>query len=180
MYRQGFLTPIREEEDVTGTAYFKTFGLRRTNEMVGNFLKMNMASPARSRAVLWVSILILLTTLRAMVVTFIPSLEMLGGINSDAWFAPWISDAVLGVMAPFVAYFAFRSMGTKLWGFLVAYNAVGAFDYAHGLATQWTHPLLPEFNSAAMTYGSISISMCVQITVLLLLFRKDVVGHFNP
>ena len=133
----------------------------------------------RPKAILWIVILIGFTTMRAMVVMFIPTLEMLGGINPDGWLAPWVSDAILGVMAPIMAYVAYRSRGIKLWGFLVAYNAVGAFDYAHGLVTQWVDPLQTEIHTNAMTYGSIGLSMVVQLVVVWLLFRRDVVRHYT-
>ena len=139
---------------------------------------MNTDTVARPRAVLWIAILIGFTTMRAMVIMFIPTLDMLGGINPDAWFAPWVSDAILGVMAPIMAYAAYRSRGTRLWGFLVAYNAVGAFDYAHGIATQWIDPLQTTIHTNAMTYGSIGLSMVVQLVVVCLLFRRDVVEHY--
>ena len=50
--------------------------------------------------VLWIGIAIALTTQRLMVVTFLPTLEMFDGVNPDAWFAPWISDPVLGSSHP--------------------------------------------------------------------------------
>lgn len=85
-----------------------------------------------------IAALILLTSIRFMVVTFLPSLAMFGGPNPDAWIGPWGADTILGALAPLMAWLAWRGQGTRVWGSLIAYNAVGAFDYSHGLLTQLT------------------------------------------
>ncbi len=121
--------------------------------------------------------LILLTTIRFMVVTFLPSLDMFGGPNPDAWIGPWGADTILGLLAPLMAWLAWRGTGLRVWGALIAYNAVGAFDYAHGLLTQWLDPMVTQ--SAAMTYSSIGVSMVVQLTVLAVLFRSGVARSFE-
>jgi len=46
----------------------------------------------------------------------------------------------LGLLAPFIAYLAFMKNGLKLWGALIAYNCIGAFDYANGLLTEYLSP----------------------------------------
>lgn len=124
-----------------------------------------------------IAALILLTTIRFMVVTFLPTLEMYGGPNPDAWIGPWGTDTILGLMAPLMAWLAWRGSGTRVWGTLIAYNAVGAFDYAHGLLTQWLEPTVTQ--SAALTYGSIGVSIIIQLIVLRLLFRPDVACSFT-
>lgn len=123
-----------------------------------------------------ISVLILLTTIRLMVVTFLPSLQMFGGPNPDAWIGPWVGDTILGLLAPAMAWLAWRGHGARVWGLLVAYNAVGAFDYAHGLLTQWLEPTVTQ--SANLTYGSIGLSMVVQLIVIGMLFRKATVSDF--
>lgn len=126
---------------------------------------------------LLIAALILLTSIRFMVITFIPSLEMFGGPNPDAWIGPWGADTILGVLAPLMGWLAFRGQGARVWGLLVAYNAVGAFDYSHGLLTQWLEPTVTQ--TAALTYGSIGVSLMVQLIVLFLLFRLSVVSSFT-
>ena len=123
-----------------------------------------------------IATLILLTSIRFMIVSFIPTLEMFGGPNPDAWIGPWGADTVLGLLAPVMAWLAWRGAGARVWGLLIAYNAVGAFDYANGLLTQWLEPTVTQ--SAALTYGSIGVSMVVQLIVLRLLFRGEVVESF--
>lgn len=129
-----------------------------------------------SKLRLLIAALILLTSVRFMVITFIPSLEMFGGLNADAWIGPWVADTILGALAPLMAWLALRGQGSRVWGFLVTYNAVGAFDYSHGLLTQWLEPTVTQ--TAALTYGSIGISLIVQLFALLLLFRSPVVSSF--
>lgn len=123
-----------------------------------------------------IAILILFTTIRFMVVTFLPSLQMFGGPNPNAWIGPWGADTVLGLLAPLMAWLAWRGTGLRVWGALIAYNAVGAFDYSHGLLTQWLEPTVTQ--SAALTFGSIGVSLVVQLFVIALLFRPVVVQAF--
>ena len=130
-----------------------------------------------SKLRLLIAFLILLTSIRFIVVSFIPSLEMFGGPNPDAWIGPWGADTILGALAPLMAWLAWRGQGTRVWGLLIAYNAVGAFDYSHGLLTQWLEPTMTQ--SAALTYGSIGMSLIVQLVVLLLLFRAPVASNFT-
>lgn len=77
-----------------------------------------------------------------------------------------------------MAWLAWRGQGARDWGLLIAYNAVGAFDYSHGLLTQWLEPTVTQ--SAALTFGSIGISLIVQLVALLLLFREQVASSFAP
>ena len=130
----------------------------------------------KNKATVVISILILITTLRTAAGTLIPNLEMFGGNLSNAWSGPFFADVVLGVMAPFVAYLAWKKVGKRLWGFLVVYNAVGAFDYLQGLVISIHSPNPANPN---MTFPLV-LFMTLQITILLLLFRKDVVEHYLP
>lgn len=127
----------------------------------------------RPRALTWIGVLMALTITRFTVAFRLLSLEMFGGTSPDAWFAPWLSDTVLGLLVPVMVYLALRRRGVVVWGALVGYNAVGAFDYVHGLATQWIHPL----ENAAVTYGAISLFLALQLIAIGLLFRPDVIAH---
>lgn len=118
------------------------------------------------------------TIFRAQTILFLPTVEMFGGIAPDAWFAPWLSDTVLGFMVPLMVYLFWRQRGIGIWGALVIYNAVGAFDYATGLATQWTSPMPLEMASAMTVYLGIGVFMVCQLIVLALLFRDEVIAHF--
>lgn len=129
----------------------------------------------------WIAILIGFTFMRAFMGIQLPSLQMYGGVNPDAWFAPWMSDTILGLIAPFMIYLAIKKTGMKTWGILVAYNAIGAFDYVHGLLAQWTDPLVPNgiMGTPALTYGSIGFSLLVQLGVLYILFKPSVIAYFR-
>lgn len=118
------------------------------------------------------------TIFRAQTILFLPTVEMFGGIAPDAWFAPWLSDTVLGFMVPMMVYLFWRQRGIGIWGALVIYNAVGAFDYATGLATQWTSPMPLEMASAMTVYLGIGVFMMSQLIALALLFRDEVIAHF--
>ena len=138
---------------------------------------MNPATHASSR--IWIAVLIGLTIPRVQTLLFLPKLEMFGGIAPDAWFAAWVSDAILGLLIPLAIYALLRLRGPVVWGALLIYNAVGAFDYSHGLATQFTDPLPASIAPAAVVYVGIGACMLVQLVALALLFRRDVIAHFH-
>jgi hypothetical protein len=100
---------------------------------------------------------------------------MFDGDNPDAWIGPWVADTILGLAAPLLAYLAWRRIGPRVWGALLAYNAVGALDYGHGLATQWVHP---QTGPEAPIYVWIGAFLTVQLLVLAALFRRDVIHHY--
>jgi hypothetical protein len=125
-----------------------------------------------------IAILMGATMFRVQTILFLPSVEMFGGIAPDAWLAPWFSDAVLGLLVPIMVYIFWRRRGIAAWGALVIYNAVGAFDYATGLATQWIHPMPAEMASPTTVYLGIGVFMVCQLIALTLLFRGEVVRHF--
>ena len=135
----------------------------------------------RPSGIIWIAILMLLTTMRFFTVTQLSSLQMFGGVNPDAWLAPWVSDTILGAFAPFMIYILFKKRGLKIWGILLIYNAIGAFDYIHGLATQWTDPLVPNgmLGTPELTFGSIGFSLIVQLLAIYLLFQDDVVKYLT-
>ncbi|NCP65034.1 MAG: hypothetical protein GW763_15895 [Paraglaciecola sp.] len=126
-----------------------------------------------------IALLMSVTIFRAQTVLFLSSVEMFGGIAPDAWFAPWFSDALLGFLVPLMVYLFWQKRSTKIWGALIIYNAVGAFDYATGLATQFTAPMPVEMASAMTVYLGIGVFMLCQLIALVLLFRTDVIAYFT-
>ncbi|MEM1180129.1 MAG: hypothetical protein AAGM22_17440 [Acidobacteriota bacterium] len=129
------------------------------------------------RVVLWISILIGSTVTRALAITFIPELEIFGGSAPDVWLGPWVTDGILGVLIPFVIMALWRLRGPRIWGGLLIYNALGAFDYLTGLITQWLHPLPASIAPPGLVYGSLLFTLAAQLTVIVLLFRRDAVAH---
>jgi hypothetical protein len=119
-----------------------------------------------------------LTILRAQTIFFLKLLDMNGGNNPNAWFAPWISDFLLGLLVPVVIYFLLKGKGIKIWALLIMYSALGAFDYANGLATQWYYPMAEETASGILVFGSLSFTLTIQVISVILLFRKEVINHF--
>ena len=133
-----------------------------------------------TRKMRWaIAILMGVTIFRAQTLLFLPTVQMYGGPSPDAWFAPWLSDAILGFMLPVMLWLLWARRGVRVWGALVVYNAVGAFDYSSGLATQWHAPMPAEMASAGTVYGGIGFFIMCQLIALTLLFRSDVVDHFS-
>ena len=129
----------------------------------------------------WIAILLAFTFMRAFMGLQLPTLEMYGGVNPNAWFTPWISDTILGLLVPYIIYLLLKKKGMTVWGTLIAYNAIGAFDYVHGLLAQWTDPLVPNglMGTPALTYGSIGFSLLIQLLILRFLFRRTVIEYFK-
>lgn len=119
-----------------------------------------------------------LTVVRAQTLFFFPTLEMNGGINPDAWLSPWVSDSILGLLVPAAVYFMLKGSGPKVWALLIMYSALGTFDYANGLATQWINPLSAETASPEFVVGSLIFTFTIQLITTFLLFRSDVINYF--
>lgn len=118
------------------------------------------------------------TVFRAQTVFFLSSVEAFGGPAPDAWFGPWLSDAILGFLVPVMVFLFWRSRSAKVWGALVVYNGIGAFDYSQGLITQVLSPMPAEMASPASVYAGIAVFLVMQLVVLVLLFSRTVVTHF--
>ncbi|MGB3406637.1 MAG: hypothetical protein WBA67_04010 [Jannaschia sp.] len=119
------------------------------------------------------------TIFRAQTILFLPELQMYGGPAPDGWFGPWLSDTIIGFILPVMIYLLWARRGTGVWGLLVAYNAVGAFDYSQGLITQIISPMPVDMASAATVYVGIGLFMVFQLIALGLLFRRDVIAEFT-
>ncbi|MGR3269821.1 hypothetical protein DU478_05795 [Thalassococcus profundi] len=119
------------------------------------------------------------TIFRAQTILFLPQVQMYGGPAPDGWFGPWLSDTIIGFILPVMLYLFWTRRGLAVWGALVAYNAVGAFDYSQGLITQAISPMPVEMASATTVYLGIGLFMVAQLLALGLLFRRDVIADFR-
>ncbi|KQI67401.1 hypothetical protein AN189_15780 [Loktanella sp. 3ANDIMAR09] len=126
-----------------------------------------------------IAVLMGVTIFRAQTILFLPQLEMFGGPAPDGWFGPWLSDTIIGFALPVMLYLFWTRRSAAIWGVLVAYNAVGAFDYSQGLITQVISPMPAEMASATTVYLGIGLFMTAQIAALGLLFRRDVIAAFT-
>jgi len=116
---------------------------------------------------------------RVQTILFLPQGEMFGGIAPDGWFGPWLSDTIIGLILPVMIYLFWTRHSIAVWGVLVAYNAVGAFDYSQGLIVQLISPMPVEMAAAVTVYLGIGLFMVFQLTALGLLFRRDVIAGFS-
>ena len=131
-------------------------------------------------AIKWaITLLMGATIFRAQTILFLPELQMFGGIAPDGWFGPWLSDTIIGFALPVMLYLFWTRRSVAIWGALVAYNAVGAFDYSQGLITQMISPMPVEMASAATVYVGIGFFMGFQLVALGLLFRRNVIAEFK-
>ena len=119
------------------------------------------------------------TIFRAQTILFLPELQLFGGIAPDGWFGPWLSDTISGFALPVMLYLFWTRRSVAIWGALVAYNAVGAFDYSQGLITQMISPMPVEMASAATFYLGIGLFMVFQLIALGLSFCRDVIAEFK-
>ncbi|MEZ5800090.1 MAG: hypothetical protein R3D29_05995 [Nitratireductor sp.] len=126
-----------------------------------------------------IALLMGVTIFRAQTILFLPQVQMFGGPAPDGWFGPWLSDTIIGFLLPVMLYLFWRQRGTTVWGILVAYNAVGAFDYSQGLITQIISPMPVEMAAPSTVYAGIGLFMLAQIVALGLLFRREVIAEFG-
>lgn len=148
-----------------------------------NDASRSRAGSSRSRSAprriyLLISILIGLTATRAFAMAFIPKLAMCGGAAPDEWVGPWVADSVLGMLIPVVLIAFYRFRTVRVWGLILLYNGLGAFDYSIGLVTQWQTPLPPSIAPTWLVFVSLSITLTAQLVVIALLLRRDVVHRF--
>ncbi len=137
-----------------------------------------MNKSKRPRELNIIAILTGLTISRMMALTFLPTLNMLGGTSPNEWLGPWVTDGILGLLLPVVIYFILKGKGIKTWALLIVYSVLGAFDYATGLVTQWLHPLPFETASPSVVFISLWSTLLFQVVVIILFFRNDVIHHF--
>lgn len=137
-----------------------------------------MGKTKRPKVVNIIAILMALTILRVMALTFLPTLNMLGGTSPNEWLGPWVTDGILGLFLPVVIYYILKGKGLKTWALLIVYNTLGAFDYATGLVTQWLHPLPIETASPSVVFISLWTTLLFQVVVIILFFKNDVIHHF--
>ncbi len=126
-----------------------------------------------------IAVLMGITIFRIQTILFLPKVQMFGGPAPDGWFGPWLSDTIIGCCLPVMLYLFWTRRSVAVWGALIAYNAVGAFDYSQGLITQVISPMPVEMASAATVFGGIGVFMSAQLVALGLLFRRDVIAEFK-
>ena len=126
-----------------------------------------------------IALLMSATLFRAQTVLFLPTVEMFGDIAPNGWFGPWLSDAILGFLVPIMVALFLTQRGVRIWGALVLYNAIGAFDYSQGLVTQFISPMPAEMASSLTVYAGIGVFMTLQLIALGLMFRGDVIRHLT-
>ncbi|MBC6994096.1 hypothetical protein QWY85_18950 [Neolewinella lacunae] len=119
-----------------------------------------------------------LTVTRAQAIYFLFTLEMFGGTSPDEWLGPWVTDSILGIMLPLVIYFILNGSGMKTWALIIVYSALGSFDYANGLVTEWLHPLPEETAGRMLVFSALAATLTFQIVATYLLFQDKAVGHF--
>lgn len=126
----------------------------------------------------FIALFMLLTIFRAQTILFIPKVQMFGGIAPNGWLGPWASDFLIGLFVPIAVYAALKMRGRRIWGFLLIYNAVGAFDYSQGLVAQYVSPMPEQMAPYAAVFFGIALFMVFQLIALGQLFRKDVMENF--
>ncbi|MEM9059307.1 MAG: hypothetical protein AAGD13_02495 [Pseudomonadota bacterium] len=129
----------------------------------------------------WIITLLMAATIfKAQTILFLSSVEAFGGPAANAWFGPWLSDAIIGVLVPAMIYVLWKGRGPRAWGALIVYNSLGAFDYSQGLLTQYFDPMPAEMASPTTVYLGIGVFMVLQLIAIWLLFRRGVMAHFCP
>lgn len=134
---------------------------------------------ARPRAIILITVAMAITFSRFSVITYFPHLEMYGGIDANAWFGPWLSDTILGLLVPLMVFALWRRTGPRVWAMLFAYNVLGAFDYAHGLMTQWHYPQMTEGQISGVIYGAIFLGLLMNLCAAALLMKREVIDYLE-
>ena len=78
-----------------------------------------------------------------------------------------------------MAALAATQTGIVMWGILIIYNSIGAFDYAEGVVTQMLHPQKDGEFPVAAIYSSIGGCGILQLITIGLLFSTSAIDHFT-
>ena len=119
-----------------------------------------------------------LTFSRVTMITKIKTCKMFGGVNPDEWYSLWVTDSTMGCLLPVVVGIASFGKGRVLWGILVGYNCIGAFDYANGLMCQFMSPQADGQFPPTAIYGSIGVGCFCNLVALCLLFTKAAMNYY--
>jgi hypothetical protein len=102
--------------------------------------------------------------------------------GSQGWFGPWVTDSILGVLVPVMIMLSLTVTGIPLLACLFAYNILGAYDYAHGLLTQYLEPqsfFLWKPAVPTAIYGSIGFGCICNLVCAVMLLQGPVVSYFS-
>ena len=100
---------------------------------------------------------------------------------SQGWLGPWVTDSILGMLVPVMISLSLTMKGVPLLVCLFAYNILGAYDYAHGLLTQYLEPQRIFMWKPAVPkqiYGSIAFGCICNIVCAVMLLQSPVVSYF--
>jgi hypothetical protein len=129
-------------------------------------------------AVIAMLVFMSLTISRVYMITKIKTCKMFGGVNPDEWFGPWVTDSTMGCLLPVVVGIAAYGQGRVLWGILVGYNCIGAYDYANGLMCQFMSPQADGQFPPTAIYASVGFGCFCNLVALCLLFTKAAMNYY--
>jgi hypothetical protein len=98
--------------------------------------------------------------------------DALSGSASPAWLYPAITDVVVGLMAPIVAFAVWRMKGLGVWAFAIVFFAISIVDHLDAVTAALTTPipaaplLSPSPVVTAVELVVISVIDAVAIAVL--------------
>eukprot|EP00966_Prymnesium_polylepis_P003308 76018-Prymnesium_polylepis.1 len=143
-----------------------------------------MSCDTPSELYAFVAVLAMTIPRTLMIVQLIPkgnTVKMLGGPNPNGWLGPWVTDSILGLLVPVMIALSLTLKGVPLLACLFAYNILGAYDYAHGLLTQYLEPqafFMWKPAVPSQIYFSIGFGCVCNITCAVLLLTAPVQHYF--
>ncbi len=87
--------------------------------------------------------------------------DALAGRASPAWLYPAITDVVIGLMAPIVAFAVWRMKGLGVWVFGIVFFAISIVDHMDAVTAALTTPIPP-----APLLSPSPVATAVQLTVI--------------
>ena len=130
-------------------------------------------------AVIGVLVAMSLTFTRATMLTKLKTCKIFGGPNPNEWFGAWVADSTLGGLLPVLVGIAATGKGRVLWGILIGYNCIGAFDYANGALCQFLSPQADGQFPAAAIFASMGIGCFCNLVATCLLFTEAAMNHYT-
>ena len=98
------------------------------------------------------------------------------------WIVSLIGDFIVGSMALFLAYYAYKNPTSILWGILLAWNILGIFDLFGAIVLTFIVPYqpLPEIGLNEIGVRIVlSINSLIQISAIIILFNRTTLNYFK-
>ena len=115
-------------------------------------------------------------------VGFFLAQDALAGHASPAWLYPAITDVVVGLIAPIVAFAVWRMKGLGVWVFGIVFFVISIVDHMDAVTAALTTPIPPApllFPSPVVTAGLLTLISVIDAVAIAVLGTARMRSHLH-